>query len=125
MAESITTTSVGDMMSENRLVGKELVERLARFVDSLPDDVANSIQASSASTERAARKADVMPTAVFQIAQACANAICNGGVITVRTLEENEWVTYAHYRESEVAVRIAKTLHAINETQGEGTKPNA
>ena len=83
-----------------------------------------SLQADSASTERAARKADVMPTAGDQIAQACANAICDEFDVgyTIYTLYGPE---FRETTAAKVAVCIANTLNAINETQCEGTKPNA
>ena len=81
-------------------------------------------QASSGATDAPARKADVMPTAVTQIAQACANAICDEFNVgyTIYTLNGPE---FRETTAAKVAVCIANTLNAIRETLGEGTKPNA
>lgn len=109
-------------MSGSKRVGEELVERLARFVESLPDDAANSLQASSASTERAARKADVMPTAVTQIAQWLQEVETK---IDVAKTEANGGSYSCWFAAEVVRSRLRSILNAINETQGEGTKPNA
>ena len=45
-------------MSESKRVGKEIVERLARFVDSLPVDEAGPLQPRSGPMDGPARKAE-------------------------------------------------------------------
>lgn len=81
-------------------------------------------QASSGATDAPARKADVMPTAVTQISQACANAICDEFDVG-HTLYTLNGVEFRQTTVDRVAVCIARMLNAINEIAGEGTKPNA
>lgn len=83
-------------------------------------------QASSGATDAPARKADVIPTAVFQIAQKCAEAVCDGRWQVVATHTDIDGVA-RHIRvpEGVVAERLERALNAINASMGEGTKPNA
>lgn len=64
-------------------------------------------------------------TAVRQIAEACAAAICNGREIKVIGCVVEDMRFWEKLEQREVTERIAKTLDAIHASMCEGTKPNA
>jgi hypothetical protein len=103
------------MTSEVKRVGEELVERLARFVESLPNDAASSAQPSLGPTDGPAHKPSVPRTAVRQIAKECARAICHGGVVMVWQKPKGDWPTcISELTQKQVAERLEHTLNAIN-----------
>ena len=70
-------------------------------------------------------KPSVPCTAVRQLAQACAAAICDGASIEVLRYSEGNRMMIVEMSESEVAELIAKTLDANHETMCEATRANA
>ena len=75
-------------------------------------------------TEREVERS-VPCTAVRQLSQACAEAICNGqGVLTMRPVEDGGWED-RFITQDEVAERLERTLYANHETMCEATRANA
>lgn len=113
------------MKIEGKRVGREIVERLARFVESLPDDEENSIPADSATMDGAAREAERYAHGSDEIAQACAAAICDGHEIKAWRTISKHYATAISLTQTEVAERIAKTLDAIQQARQEGRSPTS
>lgn len=85
---------------------------------------ANAIEVRSGSMDEPAREAERYAHGSVEIAEACADAICEGNEIMV--FRENCGSTEGlPLTPSEVADCIAKTLDAIQKAQREGTTPNS